>query len=72
MDYDNNLTAPAPSVSAERIASVPWGTVVDVLGRNEAGTWLEIRTPDGTVGWSYRPYYDVITGEAGNIPVTGG
>jgi len=54
------VTAPAlnvragPSTAYAVITTVPAGTVLVVLGRNEANTWLAVRLEDGTEGWVTR------------------
>ena len=40
-----------PSVNNNTIAVVIGGTPVALLGRNNSGSWLKIKTPTGTVGW---------------------
>ena len=54
------VTAPAlnvragPSTAYAVITTVPAGTVLVVIGRNEANTWLAVRLEDGTEGWVTR------------------
>ena len=40
-----------PSINNNTIAVVIGGTTVALLGRNDNGSWLKIKTPTGTVGW---------------------
>lgn len=54
------VTAPAlnvragPSTAYAVITTVPAGTVLIVLGRNDVNTWLAVRLEDGTEGWVTR------------------
>jgi uncharacterized protein YraI len=43
-----------PSTAYPVITTVPAGTVVTVLGRNEINTWIAVRLEDGTQGWVTR------------------
>ena len=40
-----------PGINNNTIAVVTGGTTVALLGRNNNGSWLKIKTPTGTVGW---------------------
>lgn len=51
--YDGN-EQPIESTSYPVITTVPAGTVLTVLGRNETNTWLAVRLEDGTEGWVTR------------------
>lgn len=43
---------PAPGGEGQRLASVGLNTVLPVTGRNAAGDWVQVVSPeDGTVGW---------------------
>ncbi len=50
----------APSISAERIRSLPDGTVYEIVGGPEQAdgfTWWQLRDPtDGTIGWGVQNY----------------
>lgn len=50
----NVRTGPGTDTAVAR--QVRQGTVLPVLGRNEAGTWLQVRTADGIVGWVSAQY----------------
>jgi uncharacterized protein YraI len=59
-----------PSVRTARIASIPWGATVEVLGRTvQAGTdrWYHVRF-EGQVGWINAAWVTV-RGERFNIPI---
>lgn len=64
-----------PSTAYPVITTVPSGTILEVLGRNEANTWIFVRLPDDTEGWVTRTLTDylaiaviVITPEAPPTP----
>lgn len=44
--------------------SAPKGTPLTIFGRNQAGDWVQVRTPDRAGGWMYVPLLTV------NVPVT--
>jgi hypothetical protein len=43
-----------PSTAYPVITTVPAGTVLTVLGRNDVNTWIAVRLEDGTEGWVTR------------------
>ena len=43
--------------------SVPAGTPFTIFGRNDAGDWVQVRTPDRAGGWMYAPLLTI------NVPV---
>ena len=43
-----------PSTAYPIITTIPAGTVVTVLGRNEVNTWIAVRLEDSTEGWVTR------------------
>jgi uncharacterized protein YraI len=47
------------------------GATVSLLGRNEAGSWLQVRLADGKVGWSYAPLLQPSVA-INSLPVTSG
>ena len=55
-----------PSTAYPVITTVPSGTVLTVLGRNEVNTWIAVRLADGTEGWVTRSLTNYI-GVAGVI-----
>jgi uncharacterized protein YraI len=59
-----------PGATFEPITSLSRGQMVELLGRNNSSTWLQVRTPGGTVGWSSARYLDT-TYPLNNLPVTG-
>jgi uncharacterized protein YgiM (DUF1202 family) len=40
-----------PGTNYPVVASLPPGVGVNIVGRNEAGTWWQIEGPDGSTGW---------------------
>jgi uncharacterized protein YraI len=57
-----------PGVSFTPIMTLPRGTVVQLVGRNSSSTWLKIRMPSGTQGWS-NAYYLQTTYTISSLPV---
>jgi len=53
-----------PSTSFQRITTIPFGTVVTLLGRNADSTWVYAQLPDGRQGWMSAGYLNV------TIPLT--
>ncbi len=49
-----------PSRSGRPIASLPGRSTVQIIGRNEDGTWLQIRMEDGTEGWVSAQFIRII------------
>jgi len=49
-----------PSTLYPVITTVPAGTVLTVLGRNESNTWIAVQLPDGTQGWVTRSLTDYV------------
>ena len=45
-----------PGVTFEPITAVTRGQIVELIGRNNASTWLKVRLADGTEGWSSANY----------------
>jgi SH3-like domain-containing protein len=50
-----------PSTAYPVITTVPAGTQLTVLGRNEVNTWIFVRLPDGTEGWVTRSLTDYVS-----------
>jgi hypothetical protein len=48
-----------PGANYERFATMPYGTVVTLLGRNSANTWLFVLLPDGRQGWMFAAYLTI-------------
>ncbi len=40
-----------PGTTYSVLTTLPPGIAVEVIGRNQAGTWWQIRGPDGSTGW---------------------
>jgi hypothetical protein len=53
-----NLRA-GPGTNYARLGQVRQGTVLTILGRNDAATWIQARTPGGTEAWVILTYVDV-------------
>lgn len=63
-----------PGTNNARIAALPAGSSAQVIGRNAASSWLEIRKQDGQEGWIfYNSTYVSLVGDVPlpNIPITG-
>lgn len=58
-----------PSPSAARLSVLPLGTALTVLGRNSAGTWLQIRTGQGLVGWVSALWVRLSSGRVMTLPI---
>lgn len=56
-----------PGTNYPVISALPPGVGVPVVGRNEAGSWWQIRGPDGSTGWVANSV--VQTSNIGNVPV---
>lgn len=59
---------PDPSSDGTPVLRAQRGTSFTVIGRNEAGTWLQVETADGTVGWVIAGNVNV-TGDPASLPV---
>lgn len=59
-----------PGNSFDRIASIPWGAVVKVIGLSSDRKWIQIDF-NGMQGWSSRDWYEVIEGDIDALPITG-
>lgn len=50
----------APSTSASRVGSLPFGEVVKALEKNADSSWIKIlRQPDGLTGWCFATYLEL-------------
>jgi uncharacterized protein YraI len=58
-----------PTTNAEIISRIPWGGTAAVIGRNAAGTWVQVNY-DGVTGWS-AVGYGSINGDINALPVVG-
>lgn len=43
----------ADNVTSEEVLLLPQGSVIPILGKNEAGDWLQLGLPDGRQGWVF-------------------
>jgi len=59
----------APSQKYPVIAQIPLGGSVTLIGRNAAGTWLEISGSFGK-GWVSAPFVTIPSGQVSSLPVT--
>jgi hypothetical protein len=50
-----------PSTAYPVITTVPAGTILTVLGRNDVNTWIAVRLEDGTEGWVTRSLTNYIS-----------
>jgi len=60
-----------PTTRSKQIGLMPWGTVVDLLGKNSAGTWYLVKYGD-IVGWSYAPWFRIVEGSVDQLPYADG
>lgn len=63
-----NLRA-GPSQDFAVLRQLAPGESVQTLGRNEAGNWLQVRAPDGAVGWVASSFLDASAYPPAEIPV---
>jgi uncharacterized protein YraI len=59
-----------PGTTYPQIASLEWGTVVDIIGRSADNQWYKVQYA-GATGWVYAPYVSIVAGSAFNLPITG-
>ena len=59
-----------PGVSFNNFDTLSRGETVTVLGRNTAGSWIEIVLPNGSTGWVSSSYMTISTAVV-NLPITG-
>ncbi|MBK7450809.1 MAG: SH3 domain-containing protein [Anaerolineales bacterium] len=56
-------------LSFNQIGSITLNKIVEKIGANADGTWLNIRTPDGSLtGWSFAAYLQNISGSSSDTP----
>ena len=58
----------SPSERAMKLGAYPQGTALDIIGRDPAGKWLRVKTPDGRTGWMFREYLNITIALEG-VPV---
>src|SRR5450432_538568 len=46
----------SPGTASNIIAQLPTGTTVTIIGRTVDGTWFQVITPDGKVGWGWSAF----------------
>ena len=56
-----------PGVAYAIVGTYAQNTVVELNGRNQAGTWYQVSPPDGSTGWMTAAYLDVTGSPA--VPV---
>ena len=60
-----------PTTASAQIGLMPWGTEVDLLGKNAAHNWYMV-SYEGIIGWSYAPWIDIIEGTLDQLPYMDG
>jgi len=60
-----------PSLRDPKIGLMPWGTEVDILGRDSGHAWYQVNF-NGLVGWAYAPWIRLLTGSFDALPYTDG
>jgi N-acetylmuramoyl-L-alanine amidase len=68
MAYGNVRIRNAPSLSARRIGLIPWGSTVVVSGIDASRQWYQVNY-NGVVGWTFRDWYRLTSGDVGSVPV---
>jgi len=61
----------APTTRSKELTVMPWGTEVDILGKNAGLSWYMV-SYGGIVGWSYAPWIKIIQGSFDQLPYTDG
>lgn len=59
----------APSLTSETLDVLDSGVKLMVVGRTTDSTWLQVRAPEGTVGWVAAAYLDVLV-DLNSVAVT--
>lgn len=60
-----------PSTRYRRIGLMPWGTMVDVLGKDQGHAWYKVNF-DGLIGWAYAPWIKLVEGSFDALPYLDG
>ncbi len=68
--YANMRVRSGPGSSYTLIDNLAYGSDVDVVGRTNDNTWLQVSYGNIT-GWIYSPYVRLISGSLLNVPITG-
>lgn len=58
-----------PAITFSIITSIPYNTVVTLIGKASTGTWVQVRLADGRVGWVNRIHLRTYA-DYGLLPVT--
>jgi len=61
----------SPTTRSAKIGLMPWGTEVELLGKNAGHSWYMVSF-NGVVGWSYAPWIRIIQGAFDQLPYTDG
>jgi uncharacterized protein YraI len=61
----------APTTRSPKIGLMPWGTVVDILGKNAGFSWYMV-SYGGITGWSFAPWIRIIEGTVAQLPYADG
>jgi uncharacterized protein YraI len=69
--YGNLRIRQQPTTASPKIGLMPWGTEMDLLGKNEGHTWYMV-SYNGIVGWAYAPWIKIIQGTFEQLPYTDG
>ncbi|HVO42381.1 MAG TPA: SH3 domain-containing protein, partial [Aggregatilineales bacterium] len=59
-----------PGFGFGQIDTLDWQTIVDIVGRDSTGNWVQIRNGD-EIGWVYSPYIVIVSGSIADVPITG-
>ncbi|MBN1563529.1 MAG: SH3 domain-containing protein, partial [Anaerolineae bacterium] len=60
-----------PTTASAKIGLMPWGTEIDLYGKNAAHDWYMV-SYEGIVGWSYAPWIEIIEGSLEQLPYMDG
>ncbi len=60
-----------PTTRSAQIGLMPWGTEIDLLGKNGGHSWYLLQYGD-VVGWSYAPWIRIIAGAFDQLPYMDG
>lgn len=61
----------APTRYSAQIGLIPWGTTVDIYGKDEGHTWYQVNY-NGTIGWAFAPWIKLTVGDFDLLPYTDG
>ncbi len=60
-----------PGTRYPQVGLMPWGTNVDILGRDGGHSWYQVNF-NGLIGWAYAPWIRLITGTFDMLPYLDG